>query len=279
LTGDEETFRIRQAENGSKFEVFRDKGADPILTQVALPDARPYIHPVVAPDGKGLVTEYRPAHHLHQTGIFWGLKLVNGRDFFMKWQSDYYRRISARVLQQSGPRVKWQTVYDMLDEKGNVVITETQNWSMRASNANYVLDLQWRGEAKADVTMGKYYVGGLFVRMPWHAGVRGEAVNSVGQRNEAAEAQPARWTDVGIQVDGRDDLAHIVIFDHPKNDGFPTSWRVDNQLGIGPSRQIKGDWKIEKGKTEVFRYRLKIYTGQLDPAEVTHEWEDFAKQP
>src|SRR3954467_9425729 len=59
---------------------------------------------------------------------------------------------------------------------------------------------------------------------------------------------------------------------------LPTSWRVDNQLGIGPSRQITGDWKIENGKTERFRYRLTIYTGQLDPADLTREWEAFATQ-
>jgi len=270
--------RIEEDEKNSKFEVFRESGGEPILTQVALPDERPYLHPIVAPDGNGILTQYRPAHHPHQTGIFWGLKLVNGRDFFMKWQSDYYRRVSGRVLRPAGEQVEWQTVYDMLDEKGEVVITETQTWSMQATSDKYLLDLQWQGKARKDVTMGKYYVGGLFVRMPWHQGVKGEVVNAVGQRNGAAEAQRARWTDVGIQLDGRNDLAHIAIFDHPKNDGFPTSWRVDSQLGIGPSRQINGDWKIENGKTERFRYRLTIYTGQLSPGELTREWEAFAKQ-
>jgi hypothetical protein len=275
---DKNVLRIQAGEKNSKFEVYRDSGAEPILTQVALPDERPYIHPIVAPDGHGIITEYRPAHHPHQTGIFWGLKLVNGRDFFMKWQGDYYRRVSAHVLRNRGEQVKWQSVYDMLDETGDLVITETQNWSMRAPGGKYLLDLEWAGRASKNVTMGKYYVGGLFVRMPWHQGVRGEVVNAAGQRNGQAEAQPARWTDVGIQLQGRDDLAHIAIFDHPKNTGFPNSWRVDTQLGIGPSRQITGDWKIEKGKTERFRYRLMIYTGQLDPAEITREWQAFAKQ-
>jgi hypothetical protein len=27
--------------------------------------------------------------------------------------------------------VKWETVYDLLDEKGNTVLTETQTWTMR----------------------------------------------------------------------------------------------------------------------------------------------------
>ncbi len=145
--GRKDLLHIQGDEKNSKFEVFREHGTEPLVTQVALPDERPYIHPILAPDGNGVLTEYRPAHHPHQTGIFWGLKLVNGRDFFMKWQGDYYRRVSASVLRRSGEQVKWQTVYDMLDEKGEVVITETQTWSMQPTAARYLLNLDWQGKA------------------------------------------------------------------------------------------------------------------------------------
>ena len=39
---------------------------------------RPYIHPIIAPDGKGVLTEYSPSHHQHQTGLYWGFTRVNG---------------------------------------------------------------------------------------------------------------------------------------------------------------------------------------------------------
>ncbi len=193
----------------------------------------------------------------------------------MKWQDDYWRGISANVMKEKGEQVKWQTVYDMLDEKGNTIMVETQNWSMQKYDGRYILDLEWRGEAKRDITMGKFYVGGLFVRMPWVQGTIGEIINSAGQRNMEMEAQRAIWSDVGIKVDGRDDFAHIAIFDHPDNKAFPTPWRVDTQLGLGPSRQILGDWKLAKGETEVIRYRLLIYTGELDKAELTRFWKKF----
>jgi hypothetical protein len=54
----------------------------PVLTQHARPDHRPYIHPLVAPDGRGVLTEDRPAHHPHQTGLYWGFARLNGRDYF-----------------------------------------------------------------------------------------------------------------------------------------------------------------------------------------------------
>src|SRR5688572_23774801 len=68
---------IRTSQEGS-FSVYRGQSPEPLLTQVAKPDERPYIHPIIAPDGRGVLTEYRPKHHLHQTGLYWGLKRLNG---------------------------------------------------------------------------------------------------------------------------------------------------------------------------------------------------------
>lgn len=259
--------------------VFKKDGKEPILSQIVKNDNRPYIHPIIAPDGKGVMTQYRPGHHLHQTGLYWGLKLVNGRDFFMNWNRDYYRRISAKVIKGKGQQVKWQTVYDLLDDKGNNTLTETLNWTMQERNGQYLLDLEWRGEAKTDITFGKFYVGGLFIRMPWTNGIVGDIVNAVGQRNSnEAEAQRAIWADVGVQIEGRDDMGHVAIFDHPGNHDFPTPWRVDSQLGLGPSRQILGDWKLGKGETEVFLFRLVIYTGTLNPDQMTREWLQYIRE-
>jgi hypothetical protein len=273
---------VQHDQEAGTISIFRSGETQPILTQVAQEHVRPYIHPIVAPDGRGVLTQYRPEHHRHQTGLYWGLKSVNGRDYFMacclegRSQSDYYRRVSAGVLEDEGEQVKWQTVYDLLDENGNTTLTETQTWAMREEHGRYVLDLAWVGEAKTDITFGKFYVGGLFLRMPWHEQSVGEVINAAGQRNNEAEAQRAIWTDVGILVEGRDDLAHIAFLDHPVNTGFPISWRVDGELGVGPSLQIMGDWKLARGEAETFRYRLLAYTGKLDHVELSRAWTEYA---
>jgi Methane oxygenase PmoA len=266
--------RIEQDAQTRVIKVYRDNGKAPILTENAYDDTRPYIHPIVAPDGKGLLTEFRPSHHPHQMGIFWGFKLVNGRDFFMRWQNDRYRKVSANVVQQEGQQVKWQTVYDMLDETGATVMTETQNWSMEAFDGKYILDLEWKGQAHTEIAFGQYYVGGLFVRMPWHVGDHAEAVNSNGQRDKDAEAQRAKWVDLGIQVQGRNDLAHIVLFDSPDNNGFPVAWRVDDQFGFGPDRSWR-EWKMEKGQTEALQHRLIAYTGEFNPVAIADAYKAF----
>jgi putative membrane-bound dehydrogenase-like protein len=267
---------IRQNQAAGTIEVFRKGETKPILTQVAKEDFRPYLHPIVAPDGKGLLTEYSPGHHKHQTGIYWGFTRVNGRDYFHHPGDNYWRRQSATVVVAEGEQVKWQTVYDLLDSTGTAVLTETQNWTMRVRDGKYLLDLEWNGEAQTDVTIGKYDYGGLFVRMPWKQGINGEVLNAARQRNEKAEGQRAMWADVGMQVAGRDDLAHIAVFEHPSNKGYPNYWRVDGQLGIGPAKARLADWTIKKGMTEIIKYQLYVYTGKLNDLELNKAFGEYS---
>ncbi|MGH9311527.1 MAG: DUF6807 family protein, partial [Vicinamibacterales bacterium] len=105
--------------------IFRTGEREPLVTQHARPDMRPFLHPIAAPDGRGVATENGPAHHPHQTGSFWGFTRVNGRDYFHNPKGDYWRRVSARILQASGDEIRWQTVYDLLDVAGVAVMTET----------------------------------------------------------------------------------------------------------------------------------------------------------
>ena len=267
---------VRQDEEANTISVFRTGEKKAILTQVARPDFRPYLHPIVAPDGKGLLTEYSPGHHKHQTGLYWGFTRVNGRDYFHHPGGDYWRRVSAKVLKPKGSSVQWQTIYEMLDAKGEPQLVESQVWSMEVKDGEYVLDLSWSALAKTDITIGKYNYGGLFLRMPWKKGIDGRVFNSSRQANSRAEGQRSVWVDVGMKVPGRDDRAHIAIFDHPRNPGFPTAWRVDNQLGIGPASSRNGDWKIGKGRKASFRHRLLVYTGELNDAELTRKWSGYS---
>jgi putative membrane-bound dehydrogenase-like protein len=265
---------IRQDERTGAIRVFRAGRREPVLTQQANAGERPYIHPIAAPDGRGVLTQARPAHHPHQTGLYWGFTRLNGRDYFHNPGGDYWRRVSAAIT-PSTDGVQWQTVYDLLDSAGAVVMTETQRWRMRERSGRFVLDLEWRGEAKSDVTIGQHDYGGLFLRMPWRKGIKGEVVNAARQRNERAEGQRAMWIDVGMQVDGRTDPAHIAIFDHPDNPGYPQAWRVDGELGVGSSRTRTAARTIARGQTEVIRHQLIVHTGALKDVEMTAAWEAF----
>ena len=274
------TFHVVQDSSAGTISVLRGGSRDVVLVQNAQERIRPFLHPIMSPDGKGMLTGYRPSHHPHQTGVYWGLKAANGRDFFMACcvpgEERYHRRVSASVLQESGARVSWRTVYNLLDEHGQTILVETNTWSIQEQDGKYLLDLEWRGDAKRAVTVDRFYVGGLFIRMPWHTGIAGEVINAAGQRNNQAEQQRAIWTDVGMAIAGRDDWGHIAILDHPDNTGFPIAWRVDSELGVGPSRQILQNWRLTEGESEVTRYRLIVYTGQLDPTVLHRAWTAYA---
>jgi putative membrane-bound dehydrogenase-like protein len=267
---------IEHDEQTGRISVYRQARRELLVADNAAADRRPYLHPINAPDGKGVLTEVSPLHHPHQTGLYWGFTRLNGRDYFHNPAGDYWRRVSAAVTQASGEDVRWQTVYDLLDAGGNVVLTETRRWSMRERGGRYFLTLEWRGDAKTDVTIGQYEYGGLFLRMPWTEGIRGEVVNAARQRNERAEGQRAMWIDVGMQVAGRDDLAHIAIFDYPDNAGFPQPWRVDGQLGVGAARSRSAAWTIRKGDAEVIRHQLVVYTGTLNDVQMETAWTEYS---
>ncbi|MGB3587126.1 MAG: PVC-type heme-binding CxxCH protein, partial [Tunicatimonas sp.] len=269
------TTHLKAEQTDKTISIYAEGTDEPILVQNAQPDFRPYLHPIVAPDGTGELTEYSPGHHKHQTGLYWGFTRVNGRDYFHHPEGDYWQKVSSSVVQPEGETIEWQTVYNLLDSAGTPVLTETQNWTMRLDSGRSILELGWRGQAETDGTIGKYDYGGLFLRMPWHEDIPGQVVNAARQRNEKAEGQRAMWVDVGMQVEGREDLAHIAIFDHPDNAGFPQPWRVDSQLGIGPVRARMGDWTIAEGETEVIRHRLVVYTGELNDVAMKAAWEDY----
>ena len=272
---------VSQDNDAGTISVFRADGDEAILTQNARQDYRPYIHPIVAPDGKGILTEYQPRHHPHQTGLYWGFKNVNERDYFHNPEGTHWQRVSATVLNakssEAYPDVEWRTVYNLLDEAGNAVLRDTQTWKMREEGDEYVLELTWNGEALTDITIGQEHYSPLFLRMPWKRDINGEANNSMRDSDSRAEGKRAVWLDVGIQVDGRDDAAHIAIFDHPENRSFPQPWRVDKQLGVGPASSRLGAWDIPKGETAVYKHQLRVYTGRMSDVGLTADWSAYAQ--
>jgi hypothetical protein len=184
-----------------------------------------------------------------------------------------------RIIRKTGETVRWETVYDLVDEQGEGILRESQMWSLREEEGFLLLDLEWRGKALMDVMVEKFFVGGLFIRMPWTKGIEGEAINSMGERNrKKADGHRAAWVDVGMEISGLEDWGHIAILDHPGNVASPSPWRVDEQLGIGPSRQILGDWHLRKDETTVERYRLVIYTGQLDRKQMAEFWKSYGNE-
>ncbi|GJM28270.1 MAG: hypothetical protein DHS20C17_09050 [Cyclobacteriaceae bacterium] len=300
-SGVENSLGFQITKSDSTITIYRSGSQSPLLVQNAKPGMRPYLHPIMAPDGVGSLTELAPGHHKHQTGLYWGFTRVNGgqapidtvkkwfyrddtpepikaqigRDYFHNFDEKYWKRVSASVLVPEGEEVSWQTVYHMLDERGSPVMKETQKWTLKEKNGKLLIALEWNGTALENITVNQFDYGGLFLRMPWKKEIAAEVVNAARQRDERADRQRAMWVDVGMEVEGRDDWGHIAIFDHPQNAEFPTPWRIDGQYGVGPSRAIAGDWQIEQGHTQIIKHQFVAYTGTLDDVEMSNLWNEY----
>ncbi len=264
--------RAERTDSGA-LRIYRGDASQPILVQEAKPDFRPFIHPIVSPDGKGILTEDAPGHHLWQHGLYVGLNEVNGVDF---WKHDelFHPRPLARP-RVSGHHARWSVTTEWRSPARERLLTETQQWHLTDNGTNYLLDLTWTLEAGTDLTFGRFAYGGLFLRMPFRG--KGTAVNSGGDSGPAAEGKRARWVAVSMPIEGRDDEATLAILDHPGNPDHPQPWRVDGQLGIAPSRCILGDWKLAKGKRTTSRYRVLISGGKPGVESIESGWREFAR--
>ena len=289
------------AEVDGQIVVYKEGVEKPVVTQNADDSHRPYLHPIMAPNSEASLTQYSPSHHKHQTGLYWGFTRVNGtgadketlkkwfyrkdktdkikeqigRDFFHHPEGSHWQKVSAEILDDVGPQLKWQTIYHMLDEESAPIMEETQTWTFEESDDQYLLSLEWQGKAVEDITLNEFDYGGLFLRMPWKKDVKGEAINAARQRNAQAEGQRAMWVDVGMEIEGLKEWGHMAIFDHPENEGFPQTWRVDGQLGVGPAPARMGDRHVLKGEIITMLHQLVAYTGEHNDIRINDLWADY----
>jgi hypothetical protein len=296
---------LRAEATPGRIAVLRAGQPEPILVQNAAPDTRPFIHPIVAPDGRGVLTEDAPPHHPWQHGLYVGLNDVNGVGFWTEQlrrvppgrSRDYdgtFRPAPLPAPRVAGNAVSWTVDAEWRDPRGAPLLAETQAWRLVDRGATYLLDLDWTLRAAVDLTFGQYAYGGLFIRMPYRKETGGCLLTSEGHTTTgAAEGQRARWIAISMPLPGPDrsvdsppdppssppgvHQAGVAMMDHPANPEHPVPWRVDNQLGICPSRCIAGPWRLPRGAATTSRYRLLVFTGAIDAARIEDDWRTFAR--
>jgi len=246
----------------------RDEWFD-LATYVMEPDVRPYLHPLRDPSGRVVLTEDRPADHPWQHGIFTGFHRVNG---FNYWKEDEGRQRFVRLLDvaESSDRVSWRALVELVSPSGEVVLEEEDALTMHAPESAEAcvidFDLLLRAKEK-EVNFGKFFVGGLSVRMPWDkANPRQTHLNSNGVRGRACEGQQAAWC--SVERPFGDDIFGIAVFDHPANATYPSGWRADEQGLINPNVSSLADWSIPARQERLYRYRIVVYHGMATAAQL-----------
>ena len=247
-----------------------------LATFVMAAKQRPYLHPVRDASGDVVLTEDRPADHLWQHGIFTGFHRVNG---FNYWKEDEGQQRFVRLLdlKEATNRVSWRALVELVAPDGTVVLEEEDTITIHAPESTnaYLIDFNLLLRAKdKGVSFGKFFVGGLAVRMPWDkANPRQTHLNSNGLRDRACEQKRAAWCNVERPFG--DSIFGIAMFDHPRNANHPPGWRADEQGLINPNVSALADWSIPAKQERVFQYRLVVYRGSATSERLTARFKEF----
>jgi hypothetical protein len=276
---------LRTEYTTERIAIFREGISAPILTQHAATNKRPYIHPILAPDGVGEMTENQPGHHLWQHGLYVGLNDINGVGFWEEGLGSHkdtdgtFHPHPLAAPQVKGNSVSWKVITDWRGPDASPVLTETQAWRFTQEKDIALLDVTWTLQAATNLRFGKYPYGGLFLRMPWRPETTGDVLNSEGaSTHQTAEAMRARWVALSMPLPDRPSgPVTIAFFDHPKNPEHPNPWRVDGNLGITPSRCIAKEWTLAKKQKSTNHYRLFLALGTIQADAINAQWERFGK--
>lgn len=116
-------------------------------------------------------------------------------------------------------------------------------------------------------------------------GVTGLYRSSEGKTGDAVWGTRAHWTMLSGKVD--QESIGVVIFDHPKNTGFPTYWHARgyglfaaNPLGqeVFSKGKEKMNFGLEPKQSVTFRYRLLVLSGPTTPEQVEAQYQRFVKE-
>ena len=112
--------------------------------------------------------------------------------------------------------------------------------------------------------------------------VTGNYLNSEGITGSDVWGKRARWVALSGSVKGKD--ITIVIFDNPKNVGYPTYWHARdyglfaaNPLGQSVFSEGKEslNFSLAPGKQVTFSYRILVFSGKLTKENIEKEYSYF----
>ena len=255
------------------------------------PFVRPFFYPVLSADGTEVTSDQirtNPKEHPHHRSIWVGHGAVNGVDHWtveQKQQAPKQRHIKFDKV--AGDTIVEELVWD--DLAGGPLLNEMRTIRfVPYPDGCRGLDVTVAVTAAGDeVTLGDTKEAGLIsVRVAKGISAKPTLINSTGASGEKQVwGKPADWVDESGMIDGK--AYGIAIFDHPSNPRHPTPWHAReygllsaNEFGLHAFDKKEaagaGDFKIEKGKTAVFRYLVIIHDGDAAAAGLPEKYQAFA---
>jgi hypothetical protein len=270
---------------------------------------KPVLYPIYAADGEAITRGYPlapkpgdPIDHPHHIGLWFNYENVNGLDF---WNNSF-------AITQTKSGAKGTLSYNALwqDKHHAVLMKEATTFVFSAVGNTRIIDRTTTLTAITDVSFPDAKDGMLGLRvahelqLPDTAAKRftddkgnvtivradplstGNYITSEAKEGNAAWGTRAIWCMLYGKI-GTDTIS-IAIIDHPSNVGFPTYWHARgyglfaaNPLGqkIFSNGTEELNFKLAKGKSVTFRYRIVITSGnkRLSGEEVDNLSAEFEK--
>jgi hypothetical protein len=260
---------------------------------------KPVLWPIVGPTGKP-VTRAWPMEpetsgtkdHPHHRSLWFTHGSVNGIDFWTDVPAAKRGRVVHRdfVKIASGPVAEIVARNDWLSPQGKKVCEDQCRLLFGAAGASRWIDyaIMFRA-SEGPLKFGDTKEGSFGLRvadsMRVDAKTGGRIVNSRGQSDAAAWAQPAEWVDYHGPLDGR--TVGIAILNHPSSFRYPTRWHVRTYglFAANPfaEHEFTGDTKhpvsytLPQGKELVLRYRILLHLGDEKQGRVAEAFANYAK--
>jgi len=258
---------------------------------------QPFLHPLRAASGVAVTRGYpvekiagESQDHAFHHGLWFAHADINGTDF---WR-DKGPEATARMVPKSPPRTGRDTLwgeFELVTPEKKTIGSIEQRFRFASRGADRFVDVRVtiRADQGAALKLGDTEEAGLALRLrdefrEDRGAVLSNSDGLVGTKN--IWGKRAQWVDYSTVVGGV--KVGVTILDHPGNPKYPTYWHARG-YGLCAANPF-GETSFLKDKTRdgsltapaggrlVFRYRVVIHPGGVEPAEAARWAADFAKE-
>lgn len=250
------------------------EGEKPFATCHVSGGKRPFLYPVIGPDGVAL-TEYGKTHdptgsHAHHYSLWTAHASVDGKDFWSeKGGSIVHEAIESL---EDGPLFSRMRTRNRWTD----TLVERRTLTFWAFDDHRLIDVEL--EFTGTATLGKTTFGPLAVRVRPSMSVfdgGGEIRNAEGAINEKdVHLRRAAWIDLSGPVSPTS-RGGVAILDHPSNPGHPTAWHCRDDGWAGAALCKDAEIAITPEKPLRLKYRVVLHRGK----DVEKRFAEFTATP
>jgi hypothetical protein len=268
---------------------------------------KPVVWPIVGPTGQPMTRAYpmgkgenEKEDHPHQRSLWFTHGDLNGTSFWDE-PASYAKGKPKHAIGEikhrefvevhGGPEAVIVTRNDWLGQDGRKICGDLRRLTFGVDGTTRRIDFDIKLTADpAPVTFGDTKEGSFGVRvaetMKVDAKLGGQIVNNEGLKDKDAWGKRAAWVDYHGPVAGQ--KVGIAILNHPSSFRYPTYWHVRtyglyaaNVFGVNGftgKKEDNGAYKLERGKSIEFHYRVLFHKGDEKEGRVAEAFAAYAKE-